>query len=238
MPCSIDGGTAEWADQEDLIAWGRSVRVTSLEAGVGALPPPPHTASDPRGLYRWTGTQPSASTQVANRVHAPGTGLVTLDRLIQPSYSGALSLGPRTLGLTGQQETDYMVADGQTAIVNVTLFPGRSWAQIPPRPEICCPLLRTFLSGQRCHSAPGPGLCLGRPAGRMEPLSAGSGRWHSSAVPAAVEQETTVETGVTSSSPSLLRAINTQMQMVNAGDINHKLQVDDCASLGRGPLGE
>lgn len=85
MPCSIDGEAAEWADQEDLIAWGRSVRVTSLEAGVGALPPPPHTASDPRGLYRWTGTQPSASTQVANRVHAPGTGLVTLDRLIQPS---------------------------------------------------------------------------------------------------------------------------------------------------------
>lgn len=131
-----------------------------------------------------------------------------------------------------------MVADGQTAILNVTLFPGRPWAQISLRPQICLPLLRTLLSGQHCHSAPGPGLCLGRPAGRMEPLSAGSGRWHSSAVPAAVEQETTVETGVGSSSPSLLRAINTQMQMVNAGDIYHKLQVDDCASLGRGPLGE
>lgn len=51
----------------------------------GTAPAPTHTASDPRGLYRWTGTQPSASTQVANRVHAPGTGLVTLDRLIQPS---------------------------------------------------------------------------------------------------------------------------------------------------------
>lgn len=128
-----------------------------------------------------------------------------------------------------------MVADGQTATVNVTLFPARPWARFPRGLRSAT---HSFLSGQRCHSAPGLGLCLGHPAGRMEPLPAGSGRWHYSVVPAAMEQETTVETGVGSSSPSLLRAINTQMQMVNAGDIYHKLQVDDCASLGRGPLGE
>lgn len=48
-----------------------------------------------------------------------------------------------------------------------------------------------------------------------------------------------METGVDfSSSPSQFRAINTQMQMVNARGLYHKLQVADCESLGRQPLGE
>lgn len=40
-----------------------------------------------------------------------------------------------------------------------------------------------------------------------------------------------------SSSPSQFRAINTQMQMVNARGLYHKLQVADCESLGRGLWG-
>lgn len=81
---------------------------TSLEAGVGALPPPPHTASGPRGLYRWTGSKPgklgrwAALGGPALCQHPGGkSSPCPWDRpgdlgQAGPSqhYSGALSLGP------------------------------------------------------------------------------------------------------------------------------------------------
>lgn len=103
---------------------------------------------------RWEATWPGSK---------PGTTGSLWDRLgdLVLSILALLSLTPQAPG-THMVAGDCLVADGQTAIINVTVFAGRPWAQIQPpqhthlgeASQICCPLPSTPSSPG--SSAPGP----------------------------------------------------------------------------------
>lgn len=100
---------------------------------------------------RWEATWPGSK---------PGTTGSLWDRLgdLVLSILALLSLTPQAPG-THMVAGDCLVADGRTAIINVTLFAGRPWAQIQPPPthtprrglsDLLPTSVHTFLPRQLC----------------------------------------------------------------------------------------